>query len=80
MRFIIVGRLRSNANPFNYYITSSGCTSSTPEKAAVLRSIEDARLERDYHNRGNERHQFHIEKLPARMKIENAVLKSVDVE
>lgn len=79
-RFILTARRRDNAHPYNYYLSSSGFTTTNPEKATVLPSLAEARLEREYHNRTAPLYNFTIEQLPARKPLQTAVLSSVAVD
>lgn len=61
------------------YVSKSGAATYHADRAAVIRSIEEARKERDYWNLAVPRWEWRIEQLPPRVAVANAVLRAVEV-
>lgn len=77
-KFIVVGTRRDGAHPWNYYLCKSGYYSTMTSNIAIL-SESEARLECEYHNRGNARYEFHVEQLPRGRFTDKSVLNATPV-
>lgn len=79
MRYIITGR-KISGPPWCYYVGKHGVMTTTGAKANVETLLSEARKELEYWRRTYPAFKWTMERLPARMPVDKAVLHAEEVE